>query len=209
VTLAALRLDSGELVWKAGERQVSYASPVLVELAGQRQIVSVNEASVTGHDPSTGRVLWELDWPGNSASSANTSQPSVIAGRQLLLTKGYGVGAALFEFPGQLANDTALGRGIVERWRSNRVLRTKFTSVSVHDEHAYGLNDAKLLEKTRLRTRPDPAGRRSLAGAGGIRRGGVGRSPTRVVPRAGQDPGTRRKDLEHGLFVGADAPGSQ
>jgi outer membrane protein assembly factor BamB len=144
VTLAALRLDSGELVWKAGERQVSYASPVLVELAGQRQIVSVNEASVTGHDPSTGRVLWELDWPGNSASSANTSQPSVIAGRQLLLTKGYGVGAALFEFPGQLANDTALGRGIVERWRSNRVLRTKFTSVSVHDEHAYGLNDGIL-----------------------------------------------------------------
>jgi len=144
VTLAALRLDSGELVWKAGERHVSYASPVLVELAGQRQIVSVNEASVTGHEPATGRVLWELDWPGSSSSSANTSQPSVIAGRQLLLTKGYGVGAALFEFPEQLASDTALGRGIAELWRSNRVLRTKFTSVSIHNGHAYGLNDGIL-----------------------------------------------------------------
>lgn len=144
ITLAAFSLDAGELVWKAGERQVSYASPVLANLAGQRQIVSVNESSVSGHDPATGRVLWELDWPGQSASAASTSQPNVIDGRQLLLTKGYGVGAALFEFPEQLAGDTALGRGITELWRSNRVLRTKFTSTAVHAGHAYGLNDGIL-----------------------------------------------------------------
>ena len=144
VTLAAFALDSGELKWKAGERQVSYASPVLAELAGQRQIVSMNESSVTGHDPATGRVLWELDWPGNSNSNATTSQPTVIASRQLLLTKGYGVGAALFEFSDSLTNQPALGRGIQELWRSNRVLRTKFTSVSVYDGHAYGLNDGIL-----------------------------------------------------------------
>ncbi|MFM7073870.1 MAG: PQQ-binding-like beta-propeller repeat protein [Planctomycetota bacterium] len=160
VTLAAFQLDTGELVWKTGKRQVSYASPVLTELAGQRQIVSVNESSVTGHDPANGRELWEIDWPGHSGSNASTSQPNVIAGRQLLLTKGYGVGAALFEFAapaagetaGNIADDTAekhpakvaVGGGIRELWRSNRVLRTKFTSVAIHDGHAYGLNDGIL-----------------------------------------------------------------
>lgn len=172
VTLAAFQLDTGELVWKTGERQVSYASPVLAELSGQRQIVSVNESSVTGHDPANGRELWEIDWPGHSGSNASTSQPNVIAGRQLLLTKGYGVGAALFEFNASSTDDTtgntaglavgdtvgdkagdtagkttakmAVGSGIRELWRSNRVLRTKFTSVAIHDGHAYGLNDGIL-----------------------------------------------------------------
>ena len=64
VSLAAFDKDTGKLVWEAGDRQVSFSSPVLATLAGRRQIVIVNENNVTGHDPGDGHVLWSCDWPG-------------------------------------------------------------------------------------------------------------------------------------------------
>lgn len=138
ISLVALDLASGNVVWRGGNQQVSYASPQLVELAGRRQIVHVNEASVAGYDPETGAELWQIPWPGHSNSDASTSQPVVLEGDRLLLTKGYGVGAALFSLRGGDRITTE------EIWRRPRVLRTKFTSVAVRQGHAYGLSDGIL-----------------------------------------------------------------
>ena len=41
--------------WTAGEDQISYASPGLMTLAGQRQIVSVNEKTISGHQVDDGK----------------------------------------------------------------------------------------------------------------------------------------------------------
>lgn len=140
VSLAALDLETGALVWQAGQKQVSYASPQLVELAGERQILNVNEASVSGHDPRTGKLLWEQEWRGNSNGDASTSQPIVLPNDRLLLTKGYGVGAALFA----VRRNDAADYQLEELWRRPRILRTKFTSVAVHNGFAYGLSDGIL-----------------------------------------------------------------
>lgn len=67
ISLAAFDRLTGKLVWEAGDRQVSYASPSLAMLGDRRMIVSVNEDNVSGHDIATGKVLWQVDWPGNSA----------------------------------------------------------------------------------------------------------------------------------------------
>ena len=127
-------------MWQAGTKQVSYASPQLVELAGERQILNVNEASVSGHDPKTGKLLWEQEWLGNSNGDACTSQPVVLPNDRLLLTKGYGAGAALFAVRRSGATDYQLE----EIWRRPRILRTKFTSVVVQNGFAYGLSDGIL-----------------------------------------------------------------
>ncbi|MFO0819740.1 MAG: PQQ-binding-like beta-propeller repeat protein [Pirellulales bacterium] len=139
VSLVALDRLTGEEIWKAGSTQVSYASPLLVQLGGRSQIINVNEASVTGHDPETGGILWEREWIGHSNGDANTSQPIVLPEDRLLLTKGYGVGAALFQL--KPSGDKF---ELDEIWRRPRSLRTKFTSVAVHDGHAYGLSDGIL-----------------------------------------------------------------
>ncbi|MEO9593975.1 PQQ-binding-like beta-propeller repeat protein, partial [Rhodopirellula bahusiensis] len=70
-SLIALDAATGETRWRSGEQQISYASPMVMTLGGERQIVSVNEADITGHDIASGKVLWSFPWEGKSNSGAN------------------------------------------------------------------------------------------------------------------------------------------
>ncbi|HMP07109.1 MAG TPA: PQQ-binding-like beta-propeller repeat protein [Lacipirellulaceae bacterium] len=135
-SLAAYDAVSGEQAWAAGDRQSSYATPVLAELAGERQIVVVNEGYVTGHRAADGAVLWEHLWPSSSNSSAATSQPVPLDGDRLLLTKGYGLGGEVIEIRRDGDDFTT-----ETLWKSSAVLKTKMGSALVRDGFAYGLND--------------------------------------------------------------------
>ncbi len=138
-SLAAFDKLTGELVWKGGDRQISYASPVLRTLCGVRQIVSVNEDNVSGHDIETGKVLWQAPWPGNSRDGPTVSQPVILPGDRVLLSKGYGGGAKLLQIRYESGHWSAS-----ELWASKRLLKTKFTNVAIFGDHAYGLSDGIL-----------------------------------------------------------------
>ncbi|MCO6459371.1 MAG: PQQ-binding-like beta-propeller repeat protein [Pirellulaceae bacterium] len=138
-SLLALDKQTGTVVWEAGDSQISYSSPTLGMLAGRRQILSVNEDNITGHDPQDGRVLWRQHWPGNSTSNASSSQVHALAGDRLLISKGYGEGGALFELQ---AGDAGLATR--ELWWEKSLLKTKFAQVCVIAGHAYGLSDGIL-----------------------------------------------------------------
>jgi len=140
VSLAAFDKETGELAWEGGDRQVSYASPVLATLGGVRQILSVNEDNVTAHEPSSGRILWSYDWPGRSTSRASVSQPVAVGDDRVLLSKAYGGGAALLQVQPS-SGHTFLAQNV---WHNPRLLKTKFTNVVVHDGHVYGLSDGIL-----------------------------------------------------------------
>jgi outer membrane protein assembly factor BamB len=107
-----------------------------------RQIVIVNESTITGHDPKTGEVLWESPWEGSSSSTATASQSIQVAGDRLFITKGYSAGGAgLFEIKksddGTFAKPTKL-------WLNHRVLMTKLNNVVIKEGFAYGLSDGVL-----------------------------------------------------------------
>ncbi|MBP85501.1 MAG: hypothetical protein CMJ64_02100 [Planctomycetaceae bacterium] len=140
VSLAAFNKDTGELVWEAGDRQVSYSSPVLADLLGKRQIVLVNENNVSAHAPTTGEELWQHAWPGASNTEASVANPQIVGENRVLLSKHYGKGAVVLE----LVTDTAGVVGTKEVWAEKVVLKTKFTNVIVHDGHAYALSDGIL-----------------------------------------------------------------
>ncbi len=143
VSLVAYDLDSGHEVWRGGERQISYASPALLNLLGHPTIVIVNESSITGHDPASGNVLWEESWPGSSNASASTSQCIAIDDHRLLVSKGYSAGAKLFEV--LVAGDSEpRAWSTKEVWAKPRNLQTKFTNVVLHDDSIYGLSDGVL-----------------------------------------------------------------
>lgn len=135
-TLVAYDKRTGEVVWKAGHDASGYSSPTIATLGGQRQILIVNHSSVTAHDPIDGSILWEHPW---SSVSSNTSQPVPVSDQQLLLTKGYGNGAQLWEI-GKAGETWRVN----ELWHEPSLLRTKATSVVVRDGHAYGLSDGLL-----------------------------------------------------------------
>ena len=138
-SLIAFDSETGSVVWEGGDRQISYASPSIATLGGVRQIVIVNEDTVTGSDIKTGKELWSHEWPGRSNGSASSSQAQVLANDRVLLTKGYGGGAEL------ISVKLEGGKWEIESLEKNqRVLKTKFTNVTIIGQHAYGLSDGVL-----------------------------------------------------------------
>ena len=144
VSLAAYDRATGERRWTAGGEQISYVTPELVSVAGRETVLVVNESRVVGYDPTDGRELWGFEWPGHSNSDATCSQAQVLADGRLFISKGYGIGAAVF----------AAAAGVeppafAAVWRQPGMLKTKFTNVAIHEGHAYGLSDG-ILECVRL-----------------------------------------------------------
>lgn len=140
VSLVAYDKKTGKLVWEGGNRQISYSSPVAATLGDVRQVLIVDQDYVSSHDPETGKVLWEHDWPGKSHSNANVSQAVPLPPDRVFLSKGYNGGAAQVQLvpKGDGTFDTK------QLWRSSRVMRTKFTNVAVWEGHVYGLSDGIL-----------------------------------------------------------------
>lgn len=140
VSLVAYDKASGDKIWEGGNQQISYASPTVATLAGVEQIVLMNEASVSGHDAESGRQLWEFPRAGDSTADPNSSQPVVIPPNRVFVSKGYGLGGALLE----VSSAGAGPMNVREVWANGRVLRTKFSNVTVYEGHVYGLSDGIL-----------------------------------------------------------------
>jgi outer membrane protein assembly factor BamB len=138
--LAAYDAESGQPIWMSGKQQVSYASPAMGILLGKRQVLIVNESSVTGHDPDSGEILWEFDWPGKSNTRASVSQALAVGDDLVFVSKGYGAGAALYRMS---KNADGVWQPPQQVWM-NKTLKTKFSNVSLHEGFVYGLDDRVL-----------------------------------------------------------------
>jgi outer membrane protein assembly factor BamB len=156
-SLIALDIATGQERWVGGDSQISYASPALLTLDGHQQIVSVNEGNVTGHDLSTGAVLWESSWPSKSNGDACASQPVQVDSNRILLGKGYALGSKVIHVNGSpktsAGSDSASSKSLAveapewkisDVWSNTRILKTKFTNAIVYDGQAYALSDGVL-----------------------------------------------------------------
>lgn len=155
-SLIALDAATGETVWRSGDQQISYASAMIMTLGGKRQIVSVNEADITGHDIESGEILWSFPWEGKSNSGANCAAAMPAGENQFLIGKGYGGGSSLIQVT-RVDNATNANSDsskdassepetfvAEEIWHSSRVLKTKFNQTLVRDGIAYGLSNGAL-----------------------------------------------------------------
>ena len=112
----------------------------MATIAGVEQVLILNEASVSGHWLESGEVLWEFPRPGVTSADPNVSQAVAVPPDRVFVSKGYGLGGALLELspgPGGEMN-------VREIWASSRVMRTKFSNVTIYDGHIYGLSDGIL-----------------------------------------------------------------
>jgi len=136
-SLAAYRQDDGTLVWTGGNDRSGYASPILATLDGERQIVSFNAASVTGHAIDSGRLLWSFPWSGEWP---NVAPPLQIGPDSVVVSTGYGIGISRLD-----VERTAGGGWLVsEAWHTPR-LKAKFTNLVFHQGSIYGLDEGVLV----------------------------------------------------------------
>jgi outer membrane protein assembly factor BamB len=135
-SVVAYHKDTGARVWSVLDDRQAYTAPMVVTLAGKRQLVVVSAQRAMGLTVEEGRLLWERDWV--TEYGVNASQPIVIGDNRLFLSAGYGHGAAVIELTP--AGDTFSVRTV---W-SNTRMKNKFTSSVLHEGHIYGLDEAIL-----------------------------------------------------------------
>ncbi len=127
---------TGKRTWSALGDRAGYSSPMLVTLAGVRQLLVFSASRLMGLTPDDGEVLWEYPW--TTMSDVNASQPLLVGDNRVFLSSGYGTGAAVVEL-------TASGGALAVRevWRNTR-MKNRFTSSVLHEGVIYGLDESIL-----------------------------------------------------------------
>jgi len=136
-SVVAYNKNTGAPVWKVLDDPQAYVSPMLVELAGRRQIVVVSSFRVVGLAPENGAMLWSYPW--NTDMGINVSQPIMVDRNRFFISSGYGKGAALVEVKGSGNSLTAS-----TIWE-NKNMKNKFNSSVLHNGYIYGLDEGILV----------------------------------------------------------------
>ena len=127
---------TGAPVWKSQSDTAAYVSPMLVNLAGRRQILVVSASRVFGLAPEDGSLLWSNSW--DTQMGINVSQPIIVDKNRFFISSGYGKGAALMEIQGSGKSFTA--RTVWE----NINMKNKFNSSVLYKGFVYGLDEGIL-----------------------------------------------------------------
>jgi outer membrane protein assembly factor BamB len=135
-SVVAYNKDTGSPVWQALDDKQAYTSPVLITLAGQRQILMVSAQRVVGVSPEDGKALWDFPWV--TSYDVNSAQPLVIGENRVFVSAGYGHGAALVEVT--RSGDSFAAKLLWE----NVNMKNKFNSSVYYQGHIYGLDEAIL-----------------------------------------------------------------
>jgi outer membrane protein assembly factor BamB len=135
-SMVAYGAATGRVVWKSLDDMQAYVSPMLVTLAGRRQIVTITGNRAIGVSVEDGTLLWSYPWATDNA--INIAQPIVIGPARLFLSSGYGKGAAAIELApdGDRLRATTL-------WEHTR-MKNKLSSSVLLDGFIYGLDEGIL-----------------------------------------------------------------
>jgi outer membrane protein assembly factor BamB len=131
-SVVAYNKMTGAPVWKSQSDRQAYVSPMLVTLAGRRQVLVVSASRVFGLEPGNGSLLWSYSW--GTDMGINVSQPIIVDNNRFFISSGYGKGAALVEVSGSAARTV---------WE-NVSMKNKFNSSVLHQGFVYGLDEGIL-----------------------------------------------------------------
>ena len=123
----ALDKATGATVWKSGDDEAGYASPVVATIAGKRTVVVFKAAHFVGLDLKDGKELWRGQW--KTSYNVNAATPLVV-GDRIFVSSGYGSGCALFE---------VAASGVSELWR-NKNIKSQINSPVEFQGSVFGVN---------------------------------------------------------------------
>ena len=135
-SVVAYDAATGAPVWTSLDDPQAYTSPMLVTLAGVRQILVVSARRAVGLTVDEGRLLWEYPWV--TDMSISVAQPLLLGNDRVFLSASYGHGAAVFDV--SRTNDGFTTRTI---WANTR-MKNKFTSSVLREGYIYGLDESIL-----------------------------------------------------------------
>ena len=88
--LTAFDANTGDVKWTAGESGF-FASPIIADLSGTPQVVTVTTKNVIGVSKADGGVLWQYPWPGGSGGTMPVLNGEVV------IVSGHNQGVTAFK----------------------------------------------------------------------------------------------------------------
>ena len=125
-TIVALNQKDGKVVWKNQTLDLSPASPIIINVDGQEQMVAFLGKVIAGIDPNSGELLWShphvTDW------GLNISTPVWGNDNLLFLSSAYSGGSRVLKLNRNQGKTTA-----TELWFNNRVRVHHSTAIRIGD----------------------------------------------------------------------------
>ncbi|HZR20898.1 MAG TPA: PQQ-binding-like beta-propeller repeat protein, partial [Verrucomicrobiae bacterium] len=81
---------TGAVIWKAGDDQITHATPVVATIQGVRQVIFLMQSGLVALDAETGKSLWKFPFTYRTATGCSP----VVSGDIVFCTAGYDVGGA-------------------------------------------------------------------------------------------------------------------
>ena len=134
----------GDLVWSNGDDSVAYASPAIVELAGEPLLLSFNGAGLRGFSVD-GDPLWLYPWITQGESQrVNVAQPIVVTENvavdddagYVLISSGYAMGMALVRVDKHPGHEWT-----VDTIWHETALKSKMSNFVVFENSIYGFDN--------------------------------------------------------------------
>ncbi|MDD5261302.1 MAG: PQQ-binding-like beta-propeller repeat protein [Methylacidiphilales bacterium] len=127
-SVVALNEQTGETIWRGAGSEPGYATPLVVELDGQKQYVTFTAEGLAGWKPETGQRLWSVPWI--TPHKQNAATP-IVMGNRIFISSAWGAGCALVEVK---ANNPKV------LW-SNKTMLARFNSPVFWKGFIYGVSE--------------------------------------------------------------------
>jgi outer membrane protein assembly factor BamB len=139
--VVALDRHTGRELWRAGSAsEPGYCAPLLVTLAGRRQLVVWHADALAGLEPDSGKLLWSI--PHHLVAGMAIATPA-IEGNRLAVSSQY-EGVMMLEFRPQAAEPEVLWKAsagtVPERQWKPAGFNTTLSTVLLLGGHVYGVS---------------------------------------------------------------------
>ncbi|MGH9905682.1 MAG: PQQ-binding-like beta-propeller repeat protein, partial [Pyrinomonadaceae bacterium] len=125
-TLAAFNQKDGKVIWKNLSLDMSPASPILINVDGQDQVVAFMGKEIAGLDPNNGELLWSH--PHVTEWGLNISNPVWGADNLLFLSSAYSGGSRALKVTQKDGKST-----VSELWFHRRLRLHHTTAIRIGD----------------------------------------------------------------------------
>lgn len=160
---SAFDKKNGRLVWSTGKEATGFATPVPLDMGGQRCVAIFGAKALAALDVKTGRELWRFPW--KTSYDINAADP-IIAGDLIFVSSGYGTGGGLIRLTGGKPTAVWQNKNMHNQLNSSVLIKGHLYGISGQSGHGGDLRCVELATGT-LKWKEPSAGLGSLMAADG------------------------------------------
>jgi enterochelin esterase-like enzyme/outer membrane protein assembly factor BamB len=127
--------ESGKLLWTAGDDVIEYHSPIVAQIAGDRQLLVAGQKRIYALDPTDGTVEWSYEHDGDGRAMGGMSIVPVPAGPGRVLLMNKQDSSIMLRVERKKSGDYE----ITELW-SGANIKASYSIPIYHDGYLYGMS---------------------------------------------------------------------